>query len=76
VTQDLVKVIGLIPGQLLTEKLVLPTPVRNGRLDVDLERDLLKLAVVERHHASGRVGSGAGPGVWPEKRGPGLHRGP
>jgi adenine deaminase len=58
VTQDLVKVIGLIPGQLLTEKLVLPAPVRHGRLGVDLERDLLKLAVVERHHASGRVGLG------------------
>ena len=58
VTGDLVKVIGLIPGQLLTNKLVLPTPVRNGRLGTDVERDLLKLAVVERHHRSGRVGLG------------------
>ncbi len=58
VTQDLVKVIGLIPGQLLTEKLVLPTPVRDGRLGIDAERDILKLAVVERHHRSGRVGLG------------------
>jgi adenine deaminase len=29
-----------------------------GDLGVDLERDLLKLAVVERHHASGRLGLG------------------
>jgi adenine deaminase len=58
VTDDLVKVIGLIPGQLLTNKLVLPTPVRNGRLGTDVERDLLKLVVVERHHRSGRVGLG------------------
>ena len=58
VTGDLVKVIGLIPGQLLTNKLVLPTPVRNGRLGTDVERDLLKLVVVERHHRSGRVGLG------------------
>ena len=57
-TGDLVKVIGLIPGQLLTNKLVLPTPVRNGRLGTDVERDLLKLVVVERHHRSGRVGLG------------------
>jgi adenine deaminase len=57
-TGDLVKVIGLVPGQLLTEKLVMPTPVRNGRLGTDVERDLLKLAVVERHHRSGRVGLG------------------
>jgi adenine deaminase len=58
VTGDLVKVIGLIPGQLLTEKLVLPTPARDGRLGTDVERDLLKIAVVERHHRSGRVGLG------------------
>jgi adenine deaminase len=58
VTGDLVKVIGLVPGQLLTEKLVLQTPIRNGRLGTDVERDLLKMAVVERHHRSGRVGLG------------------
>jgi adenine deaminase len=58
VTHDLAKVIGLVSGQLLTEKIVLPTPVRDGRLGTDVERDLLKLAVVERHHRSGRVGLG------------------
>jgi adenine deaminase len=58
VTGDVVKVIGLVPGQLLTEKLILPTPVRDGRLGVDVERDLLKLAVIERHHCRGRVGLG------------------
>jgi adenine deaminase len=58
VTEDLIKVIGLVPGQLLTEKLVLATPVRDGHLGTDLERDLLKLAVVERHHRSGRTGLG------------------
>jgi adenine deaminase len=55
---DLVKVIGLIPGQLLTEKLVLPAPVREGRLAADPGRDLLKLAVVERHHGTGNLGLG------------------
>jgi adenine deaminase len=58
VTAGLVKVIGLVPGQLLTEKLVLPTPSLDGRLGTDVERDLLKLAVVELHHHSGRVGLG------------------
>ena len=57
-TGDLVKVIGLIPGQLLTTKLILPTPVQEGRLGTDMERDLLKVAVIERHHRSGRVGLG------------------
>ena len=55
---DLVKVIGLIPGQLLTEKRVLPAPVKGGRLAADPGRDLLKLAVVERHHGSGNLGLG------------------
>ena len=58
VTGEVVKVIGLVPGQLLTEKLVTPAPARNGRLAVDLGRDLLKLAVVERHRGSGQVGLG------------------
>lgn len=52
------KVIGLIPGQLLTEKRVLPAPVKDGRLAADPDRDLLKLAVVERHHGTGNVGLG------------------
>jgi len=55
---DLVKVIGLIPGQLLTEKRVLPAPLKDGRLAADPGRDLLKLAVVERHHATGNLGLG------------------
>ena len=56
--EGVVKVIGLIPGQLLTEKRHAATPVKNGRLATDPQRDLLKLAVVERHHGTGRVGLG------------------
>ena len=55
---ELVKVIGLVPGQLLTEKRVMPAPIRAGRLATDPSRDLLKLAVVERHHGSGHLGLG------------------
>jgi len=55
---DLVKVIGLIPGQLLTEKRVLPAPIRAGRLATDPAQDLLKLAVVERHRGTGNLGLG------------------
>jgi adenine deaminase len=53
-----VKVIGLIPGQLLTETRLLPAPVREGRLATDPAQDLLKLAVVERHHRTGNLGLG------------------
>jgi adenine deaminase len=55
---DLVKVIGLVPGQILTEKLVLPAPVREGKLVAAPDQDLLKLAVVERHHGTGNMGVG------------------
>ncbi|RJR41950.1 MAG: adenine deaminase [Deltaproteobacteria bacterium] len=55
-TDDMVKVIGLIPGQLLTEKRILPAPLHNGRLAADPARDLLKLAVLERHRATGNLG--------------------
>jgi len=55
---DVVKVIGLIPGQLLTEKRLWPAPVKNGRLATSPARDLLKLAVVERHHGTGNLGLG------------------
>ncbi|MCX5888731.1 MAG: adenine deaminase [Deltaproteobacteria bacterium] len=57
---ELVKVIRLIPGQLLTEKRVLPAPIRAGRLATDPapSQDLLKLAVVERHRGTGNLGLG------------------
>jgi adenine deaminase len=55
---SVVKVIGLIPGQLLTEMRLLPGPVQNGRLATDPSQDLLKLAVVERHHGTGNLGLG------------------
>jgi adenine deaminase len=57
-TGSVAKVIGLIPGQLLTEKRLLPAPVRKGRLAADPMQDILKLAVVERHHGTGNLGLG------------------
>ncbi|MBN1488816.1 MAG: adenine deaminase [Phycisphaerae bacterium] len=53
-----INVIELIENQLATRKLVVPPTVRDGRLVADPQRDLAKLAVVERHAASGRVGLG------------------
>ncbi|MGP1366186.1 MAG: adenine deaminase [Schwartzia sp. (in: firmicutes)] len=51
-------VIGLVPGQLLTEKLTLSVRTEEGCAVADPERDIVKLAVVERHHATGRIGLG------------------
>ena len=52
------RVIGLVPGQIITESLVDELTVENGFAVADPERDLAKLAVVERHHGTGRIGLG------------------
>jgi adenine deaminase len=53
-----IRVIRVIPSQLLTgTELVAPT-TRDGCIIADPTRDLVKIAVLERHHASGRVGLG------------------
>jgi adenine deaminase len=54
----LVEIVGIEPGQITTKHLRDEAPLRNGKIVADPERDLLKLAVIERHHASGRVGLG------------------
>jgi adenine deaminase len=52
------RVIGLIEGQIVTEALAEEPRVEEGLAVADPERDLAKIAVVERHHATGRVGLG------------------
>ncbi len=51
-------VIGLVPDQLATRALVLPLRVHAGRALADPARDIGKVAVVERHRATGNVGVG------------------
>jgi adenine deaminase len=51
-------VIGLIPGQIVTRKRMLSPGVSGDEFVSDTSRDILKLVVVERHHATGRVGKG------------------
>jgi adenine deaminase len=52
------RAIGLIEDQVVTESLELEPLVVDGHVVSDLSRDLVKLAVVERHLATGRVGLG------------------
>src|SRR5918999_199185 len=52
------RVIGIVPDQIVTESLADEPRVENGRVLPDPERDLLKIAVVERHLGTGRVGLG------------------
>jgi adenine deaminase len=52
------RAIGLMPGQLFTRAEVVEVSNSGGWVEADPQRDILKLAVVERHHGSGRVGLG------------------
>ncbi len=63
-----VRVIHAIPGQIVTGQSVEQMRVEDGRLVADPARDLLKIAVIERHRATGNVGIGF-------VRGFGLERG-
>ena len=53
-----VRVIEIVPGQLLTLAAEEPAPRRDGLVVADPDRDLAKIAVIERHHATGRIGKG------------------
>ncbi|MHB8780044.1 MAG: adenine deaminase [Candidatus Geothermincolia bacterium] len=53
-----IRVIGQVPDQIVTEKLVEEPTVRDGLVVADPARDILKLCVIERHHGTGRVGVG------------------
>jgi adenine deaminase len=48
-------VIGVIENQAPTRHLRYEVPVENGEIKVDLNRDISKVAVVERHKGSGKV---------------------
>ncbi len=53
-----IRVIGMIPDQLVTQALIEEAVVHDGVVVADAGRDLAKLAVVERHFGTGRVGLG------------------
>jgi adenine deaminase len=59
------RAIGLVEDQVVTESLVREPVVEGGQAVASPERDLAKIAVVERHLATGRVGLGfvAGSGL-------------
>jgi adenine deaminase len=53
-----VRAIGVVPNRLVTEALTAEPIVRDGQALGDPARDLLKMAVIERHMASGAIGRG------------------
>ncbi|MGH7177654.1 MAG: adenine deaminase C-terminal domain-containing protein, partial [Tepidisphaeraceae bacterium] len=57
------RVIGSLPDQLLTEHRILDAAQDDGSAVADVSRDILKMAVIERHRASGRCGLGLIQGI-------------
>jgi adenine deaminase len=53
-----VRVIEIVPEQLITIARTVDPARSNGHVVPDPSRDLAKIAVIERHHATGRVGRG------------------
>ena len=56
--QSLAKIIQLIPGQIVTQKVTRKIPLKDGVAHPDIKEDILKIVVVERHKATGNIGIG------------------
>jgi len=64
---DTFPVIEVVPGQIITRRRDVTIVPRDGYLEPDTERDILKLVVVERHHATGHIGRGLVKGIGLKK---------
>ena len=53
-----IRVMRVVPAQLITGVEIIEPSVRDGCIVADPARDLVKIAVIERHHATGRIGLG------------------
>jgi len=53
-----IRVIEVVPRQIITRQVIETPRTERGRVAPDIERDILKLVVVERHHATGNVAVG------------------
>jgi len=56
--QSLAKIIQLIPDQIVTKKIMKRILLKGGVALPKIEEDILKIAVVERHKATGNIGIG------------------
>jgi adenine deaminase len=52
------RAIGIIPGKIITESREFDLAVGNHGVEVDLDRDVVKIAVVERHGKNGNIATG------------------
>lgn len=63
VGRGVARAIGVIPDQAVTEDRRVEPRIEGGEVISDLDQDLLKLAVVERHRGTGNIGLGLVQGV-------------
>ncbi len=57
-TTGQIRVIEIVPEQIITKQALVSPKTTGGKVVTDVERDILKLVVVERHRATGNVGVG------------------
>jgi len=53
-----IRIIQVVPNQIVTRQVLEKPRIKDGQVVPDIERDILKLVVVERHRATGNVGVG------------------
>jgi adenine deaminase len=53
-----IRVIGAKPGSIITDELLVEPKVEEGLCVSDIERDIVKIFVIERHTGSGNIGKG------------------
>lgn len=51
-------VIGVVPGRIITERLSLRLPSRDGQALPDLDQDAVRVTVIERHGRNGGIANG------------------
>ena len=55
---DTVRAMEIVPGTLLTKGITAKIKVKDGFAESDVENDILKIMVFERHKATGNIGKG------------------
>jgi len=53
-----IRVMDIVPDQIITGQFIMEATIWQGKAVADISRDLLKIAVIERHTGSGNVGKG------------------
>lgn len=52
------RAIGIVPGKIITQSLTFELEAGEQGIEVDLDRDVVKIAVVERHGKNGNIATG------------------